>query len=125
MRGTARGSRGPRNRILAWLATVAIVGMLAGGAVDARSAFGGVTEMRAGGDPARIEASTVLPIDAPAVLPSTDAVASLPPQAIDPMNGKPIWWSFRLTKDVVAGASRVNNDTRCPNGEECPDPLAP
>ena len=68
-------------------------------------------------------------IEQPAALPSTDAAASLPPQLIDPATGQKVWWSvggpLKVSTDVLTRAAPVNDDTKCPSGEECPDPHAP
>lgn len=48
---------------------------------------------------------------------------SLPSAAIDPMTGLPYWFgpgAKPMTPELQRGASDVNRDVPCPNGEECP-----
>lgn len=52
---------------------------------------------------------------------------ALTPRLVDSVTGKPIWWStgiLRLPQGALTSAGQ-GTDTRCSNGEECPDPLAP
>lgn len=56
-----------------------------------------------------------------------DSHRALTPRLVDPVTGKAIWWStgiLRLTQSALTSADQ-GDDTRCSNGEECPDPLAP
>ena len=101
-----------------------VIAMLTVGAVSMREPVGGVGDIRAAGAP--------LPMEQPAVMNSVVAVqgaqrmVALPPRLIDPVTGKPIWWSTGiLPRDMLANAGQGNDDVKCPRGEECPDPLAP
>jgi hypothetical protein len=56
-----------------------------------------------------------------------DSHRALTPRLVDPVTGKPIWWStgiLRLPQGALTSADQ-GDDARCSNGEECPDPLAP
>jgi hypothetical protein len=107
--------------ILSLLSTALVMATLIASAVSWRWALGGPSEVRAVDAPQAIEQ--------PAALPSTDAAAGLPPQLIDPTTGQKVWWSvggpLQVSTDVLTRVGRVNDDTKCPNGEECPDPHAP
>ena len=103
--------------------TVVVIAMLVAGAIYLRWAFGGDSEIRA--------ADALVPIEQPAVIRGPDAVKStqpiesLPPRLVDSVTGKPIWWStgtLHLPQDALTSAGQGNDDTKCPSGEECPDP---
>jgi hypothetical protein len=52
----------------------------------------------------------------------TTADPSLPSQAINPGTGLPYWFgpgAKPMTPELHRGASEVNQDVPCPNGEEC------
>jgi hypothetical protein len=56
-----------------------------------------------------------------------DSHRALTSRLVDPVTGKPIWWStgiLRLAQGALTSADQ-GDATRCSNGEECPDPLAP
>lgn len=56
-----------------------------------------------------------------------DSHRALTPRLVDPVTGEPTWWStgiLRLPQGALTSADQ-GDDTRCSNGEECPDPLAP
>ena len=91
-------------------------------AITARTGMGGPSDARAAG------AAPV--VDQPTAAPSVEPPASLPPQLINPATGQKIWWTvggpLKVSNvDALTRPGQKSDDTACPNGQECPDPLAP
>jgi len=123
--GAGRLARQPRRTILSLLLSVVVIAMLMVGAVYLRYAFGGASEVRAAGGSVPVSQPVV--ILGPQAAQSAAPIESVPPKLIDAVTGKPIWWStgtLQLPQDALTSSGQ-SNDTKCPSGEECPDPLAP
>ncbi len=113
---------GARRSLVARLATAFAIIALVIAALIARAVVGGPIEVRAVDAAPVVELSTALPTIEPA--------ATLPPELIDPTTGQKIWWTvggpLKVSDlETLTRAGQVNDDTACPNGEECPDPIAP
>jgi hypothetical protein len=80
----------------------------------------GVAPPAATDSPAGSGSQVVTPSGAPT---PSEAPATLPASAIDPNTGQPIWLgpgAIPLSIDRNGDLTAPNDDTKCPDGQECP-----